>query len=97
MEALNKSILDFSAPAPGKAWFPGAHKISGLEPLILAVRPCTAGNAEHFSVSLSKNHFTKRSISRDRRAEYGGMTQRVKLIPLTWRSTARSLENAWKP
>ena len=29
-----------------------AHKISSLQPLILAARPCAAGNAEYFSVSL---------------------------------------------
>ena len=31
-----------------------AHKISSLQPLILAARPCAAGNAEYFSVSLSR-------------------------------------------
>ena len=38
-EALNKSILDFSAPAIGKARFPMAHTISSLWPLILAAPP----------------------------------------------------------
>jgi len=30
-----------------------AHKISGLQPLILWAHPCAAGNAEYFSVSFS--------------------------------------------
>jgi hypothetical protein len=29
-----------------------AHEISGFQPLISAARPCAAGNAEYFSVSL---------------------------------------------
>jgi hypothetical protein len=37
----------------GKRGFLMAHKISGLLPLILAARPCAAGNAEYFSVSLN--------------------------------------------
>jgi len=40
---LNKSILDFSAPAIGKAWLSdGSQDLSSLQPLILAVRPRTA-------------------------------------------------------
>jgi hypothetical protein len=40
-EALNKSVPDFSALATGKRGFPVAHKINGLQPLILTVHPYT--------------------------------------------------------
>jgi hypothetical protein len=45
-EAPNKSILDFSASVTGKHGFPLTLKITGLQPPILAVHPCTAGAAE---------------------------------------------------
>jgi len=48
-EALNQSILDFSAPATGQRGFPVAYKISGLQPQILAAHPCTAGTAGQIS------------------------------------------------
>ena len=43
--SINPSWIS-ERPPPEKRGFPVAHKISDLPSLILAVRPCTAGNAE---------------------------------------------------